>query len=61
MTAIEELCFKSCDGDHIRLGEILVERVEKSDRNNQHQILSSTVNGIYSQREYFNVNSMKFN
>ena len=34
--------------------EILVERVEKSDRKDQYEVLSSTVTGIYSQREYFN-------
>ena len=38
----------------IRLGDILDERNEKSTLNNQYEVLSSTVTGIYSQREYFN-------
>ena len=37
----------------IRIGDILKERVEKTTVNNQHEILSSTVKGIFSQREYF--------
>ena len=37
----------------IRLCDILTERVEKSKTNNQHEVLSSTVKGLYSQREYF--------
>ena len=36
-----------------RLCDILTERIEKSKTNNQHEVLSSTVKGIYSQREYF--------
>lgn len=32
---------------------MLSERIEKTIRNNQHEVLSSTVKGIYSQREYF--------
>ena len=36
-----------------RLCDILTERIEKSKMNNQHEVLSSTVKGIYSQREYF--------
>ena len=35
------------------LGEILNERSERTRVNNQHEILSSTVKGIFSQREYF--------
>ena len=38
----------------MRLGDILTERVEKSRINNQYEVLSSTISGIYSQREYFN-------
>lgn len=36
-----------------RLCDILTERIEKSKTNNQHEVLSSTVKGIFSQREYF--------
>ena len=38
----------------MRLADILLERNEKSVRNNQYEVLSSTVSGIYSQRDYFN-------
>ena len=37
----------------VRLCDILIERVEKSKNNNQYEVLSSSVKGIYSQREYF--------
>ena len=43
-----------CIGEQVRLGDILTERVEKSRINNQYEVLSSTVSGIYSQREFFN-------
>ena len=35
------------------ISEILSERSEKTTYNNQHEVLSSTVKGIYSQRDYF--------
>jgi type I restriction enzyme S subunit len=38
----------------VPLGDILIERVEKSKERNQYEVLSSTVSGIFSQREYFN-------
>lgn len=38
----------------MRLAVILNEKNEKSTRNNQYEVLSSTVSGIYSQRDYFN-------
>ena len=41
------------DGMPISLGEILIERTEKTKENNQHEVLSSTVKGIFSQRDYF--------
>jgi len=41
------------DEQNIRLGNILIERVEKSTTNNQYEVLSSTVKGIFSQRDYF--------
>ena len=53
-TALEERMLGQCQGKHVRLRDILIERVEKSRINNQYEVLSSTVSGIYSQREYFN-------
>ena len=41
------------NGASVRIGDILRERVEKTKVNNQHEVLSSTVKGIFSQREYF--------
>ena len=41
------------NGTPVRIGDILKERVEKTKVNNQHEVLSSTVKGIFSQREYF--------
>lgn len=43
----------SDNGTLIRIGDILKERAEKTTVNNQHEVLSSTVKGIFSQREYF--------
>ena len=40
-------------GTPVRLGDILSERSERTKVNNQHEVLSSTVQGIFSQREYF--------
>ena len=40
-------------GIPVRLGDILLERSERTKANNQHEVLSSTVKGIFSQREYF--------
>ena len=37
----------------VRLCDILTERLEKSKKNNQHEVLSSTIKGIYAQRKYF--------
>ena len=53
-TALGEKSIKQVHGVKIRLGDILDERNEKSTLNNQYEVLSSTVTGIYSQREYFN-------
>ncbi len=53
-TALEERMLGQCQGKQVRLRDILIERVEKSRINNQYEVLSSTVSGIYSQREYFN-------
>ena len=52
--ALEERMLGQCQGKQVRLRDILIERVEKSRINNQYEVLSSTVSGIYSQREYFN-------
>ena len=41
------------EGASVRLGDILIERSERTKINNQHEVLSSTVKGIFSQREYF--------
>ena len=41
------------NGTSVRIGDILTERIEKTKINNQHEVLSSTVKGIFSQREYF--------
>ena len=41
------------EGTSVRLGDILIERSERTKINNQHEVLSSTVKGIFSQREYF--------
>lgn len=41
------------NGVSVRLGDILTERSERTIVNNQYEVLSSTVNGIFSQREYF--------
>jgi len=40
-------------GENVKLGDILSERIEKTTQNNQYEILSSTVKGIFLQREYF--------
>ena len=52
--AIEDWCLNQFKGTSVRLADILIERHEKSERNNQYEVLSSTVSGIYSQRDYFN-------
>lgn len=41
------------NGISVLLGEILIERSERTKENNQHEVLSSTVKGIFPQREYF--------
>ena len=37
----------------IRIEEMLIEHSERTKKNNQYEVLSSTVNGIFSQRDYF--------
>ena len=41
------------NGISVRLGDILIERSKRTKENNQHEVLSSTVKGIFTQREYF--------
>ena len=55
-TLIKGICNKSLytvNGTAIQLGDILIERRERTGINNQYEVLSSTVKGIFSQREYF--------
>lgn len=51
---IENKCFGQNNGHKCSLSEILTERNERTTSNNQYEIISSTVNGLFSQREYFN-------
>ena len=50
---IRDILFYETEGKPICLGNILIERSERTRANNQHVILSSTVKGLFSQREYF--------
>ena len=50
---ISNILLYADNGTSVRIGDILTERVEKTKINNQHEVLSSTVKGIFSQREYF--------
>ena len=53
MSGICESLLYSDTGENVKLGDILSERIEKTIANNQYEILSSTVKGIFLQREYF--------
>lgn len=53
MSGICERLLSSDTGETVKLGDILSERVEKTTENNQYEILSSTVKGIFLQKEYF--------
>lgn len=53
MSALIEKCSKQ-SGTLFDLSDILQEVDERSTVANQHQVLSSTVKGIFSQKEYFN-------
>ena len=53
MCGICERLLYSDTGENVKLGDILSERIEKTTQNNQYEILSSTVKGIFLQREYF--------
>lgn len=50
---ISNKLLNSKEGMLVRLGAILKERSEKTKKNNQYAVLSSTVNGLFSQRDYF--------
>ena len=50
---ISNKLLNSKKGMLVRLGAILKERSEKTKKNNQYAVLSSTVNGLFSQRDYF--------
>ena len=55
-TLIKGIYYKllyTINGTAIQLGDILLERKERTIINNQYEVLSSTVKGIFSQREYF--------
>lgn len=53
MSGICERLLYSDTGENVKLEDILSERIEKTTQNNQYEILSSTVKGIFLQREYF--------
>ena len=50
---ISNKLLNSKEGMLVRLGAILKERSEKTEKNNQYAVLSSTLNGLFSQRDYF--------
>jgi type I restriction enzyme S subunit len=56
----QEIRFKDDHGNEFpdwekkKLGELLKESKIKTTKNNQHEILSSTAKGLFSQKEYFN-------
>ena len=52
-SALIEKCAKQT-GNYFSLSDILKEVEERSTTANQYQVLSSTVKGIFSQKEYFN-------
>ena len=52
-SALIEKCAKQT-GNYFSLSDILEEVEERSTTANQYQVLSSTVKGIFSQKEYFN-------
>ena len=57
LTTLRSALIEKCSvqsGDIYDLSEILKEVDERSTVANQHQVLSSTVKGIFSQKEYFN-------
>ena len=57
-TLIKEICFRLLskieEYPTVKLSEILTEYCDKTSKNNEFPILSSTMSGIYVQSEYFN-------
>ena len=53
MRGISERLLYSDTGENVKIGDILSERVEKTTENNQYEILSSTIKGMFLQRDYF--------
>ena len=51
---VENLYFSKKYNNHCRLKDILIERNEKSVKNNEHDVISSTKNGLFKQCDYFN-------
>ena len=41
------------DWQRVRVGNLLTEHSDRSSSNNQHEVLSVTKDGIFSQRKYF--------
>ena len=53
MRGISERLLYSDTCENVKIGDILSERVEKTTENNQYEILSSTIKGIFLQKDYF--------
>lgn len=51
---VENLYFSKKYNNHCRLKDILIERNENSVKNNEHDVISSTKNGLFKQCDYFN-------
>ena len=51
---VENLYFSKKYNNHYRLEDVLIERNEKSTKNNEHDVISSTKNGLFKQCDYFN-------
>ena len=55
----QKIRFKADDGsefgewENTKLGELLIKHEEKTDRNNQYPVLTSSRNGIFFQKDYF--------
>jgi len=53
MSAIYQRLFNGAEST-FRIGDVLVEENEKTTENNQYDVLSSTVGGLFRQSDYFN-------
>ena len=56
MKVISDRIFNFAKGTPITLKKLLNERNERTTTNNQHEVLSSTVKGLFLQKDYFNKN-----